>query len=241
MSNSRRLQRVLAVSRVECMVDTPSACFGPQVTHLGFFSNDRIACEQIKTYCTSACTEHLEDLENDDLKADDSIKIHELELKNFHGRAPKVGYVIAHKSNGHSCPWPERPIPPRLAFIGNCCYSSRSEAKVALKRYKKKGHWKMDDTCFETMMCTSEGRGWVSRRFNEGMGYDEDSTHFFEIIKFELDRSQDWNFEGEEEVEEVVDEEIELYINEFLALATDFDNGDKDYIQDWFSEDDDDW
>ena len=43
------------------------------------------------------------------------------------------------------------------------------------------------------------------------------------------------------EVEEVVDEEIELYINEFLALATDFDNGDKDYIQDWFSEDDDDW
>jgi len=234
MSYIRRLQRVLAVSRVECMVDTPSECSGPQVTHLGFFSNDRIACEQIKTYCTSEGTEHLKDLENDDLKADDSIKIHELELKNFHGRAPKVGYVIAHMSNGYSGLWPERPVPPRLAFIGNCCYRSRSEAKVALKHYKKKGHWKMDDTCFP-------GRGWVSRRFNEGMGYDEDSTHFFEIIKFELDRSQDWDFEGEEEVEEVVDEEIELYINEFWALATDFDNGDKDYIQDWFSEDDDDW
>jgi hypothetical protein len=229
MSSSGRLQRVIAVSRVE-HGDFPNDPHEPVVTHLGFFSNERIACEHIKTYCLNEGTLHLEDLEDDDLKADDSIKIHELKLKNFRGRSPKVGYAIAHMSNGY-CGFmdPGPDIPPRLAFIGNCCYGSRSEAKVALKDYKKMGRWKM-----------GEPQGWVSRRFNQGMDYDEDFTHFFEIIKFNLDRGQDWNFDGEEEMEEVDDEEIELYMCEFAAQDADWDNGDNDYADDdWFSDEED--
>lgn len=188
--------------------------------------------------------DHIEKLENggylDDLD-DDLIKIHHLKIKSCYGRSLKVGYAIAHKSNGYSGfqhGWSHGgEIAPRLAYIGNCCYGSRSEAKLALQQYKERGHWKSEDKCSQTMYQGITGDGWVSRRFNQEKGFGEDFTHFFEIIEFELD-SQMWESDGceNDEFEEVDEEEIELYMSEFAAQDTDWDLGDKDYASDYLSE-----